>query len=319
MTRIRINLCLAILALFTFSTCEKDTNSDTDDGRYVEDLFDDFDITTAVQFGQATTLGGNEKDLFMDIYEPAGDELAERPVIILAFGGGFVFGERGDLDFLCRTYTRKGYVTATIDYRLIDGFVTDSTGVAEAVLMAVSDMRAAVRFFREDAATANNYRIDPDRIFVGGISAGALTAMHTAALDADDDIPGFLEPLLEKHGGFTGNSSTNTEYSSSVQGVLSFSGALFRTQWIDSKTPPVYFVHEELDEVVPCGYGDSIAFFFESFIYGACAMTVAAEAAGVPYEFYFLPGSDAHVGYFDQTNTSPIIEGSAAFLKDLIE
>ena len=47
-----------------------------------------------------------------------------------------------------------GYVTASIEYRL-GMFPIDSVNAIKAVLRATQDMKAAVRWFRQDAAGAN--------------------------------------------------------------------------------------------------------------------------------------------------------------------
>ena len=46
----------------------------------------------------------------------------------------------------------------------------------DVVTKAVADFTAVVRHFKEDADTDNLYNVDPDLIFVGGISAGAIAA-----------------------------------------------------------------------------------------------------------------------------------------------
>lgn len=55
----------------------------------------------------------------LEFYEPTGDATARWPLIIFAFGGSFVSGQRQDLDDLFRTYALRGYATATIEYRLV--------------------------------------------------------------------------------------------------------------------------------------------------------------------------------------------------------
>ena len=80
----------------------------------------------------------------MDIYQPTGDNVTHRPLVILAHGGSFVNGTRSSdypITALCADLAHKGYVTVSIDYRLIDNpgmlLVADSTIVE--VLEAVSD------------------------------------------------------------------------------------------------------------------------------------------------------------------------------------
>ena len=58
--------------------------------------------------------------LYLDVYEPVSDIATERPAIVLAFGGGFISGTRGDIQFLCERFVKKGYVVVSIDYGLHD-------------------------------------------------------------------------------------------------------------------------------------------------------------------------------------------------------
>ncbi len=93
---------------------------------------------------------------------------------------------------LCENYVQKGYVAATIDYRLFPNEQLgnpDSLELIDANIKAVGDMKAAIRYFRQSVDEGNPYRIDPGFIVVGGYSAGAFTALHLSYLNEDDDIP----------------------------------------------------------------------------------------------------------------------------------
>ncbi|PIZ56114.1 MAG: carboxylesterase, partial [Candidatus Tagabacteria bacterium CG_4_10_14_0_2_um_filter_40_13] len=50
-------------------------------------------------------------------------------------------------------------------------------------------MKAAVRYFRKDAATANLYKVDPNVAFIGGISAGSFIGIYYSYLDQPSEIP----------------------------------------------------------------------------------------------------------------------------------
>ena len=174
-----------------------------DDIRYRTDVFTEVESTLGLSYGSGTTIAGNSQELFLDVYQPVGDVQEIRPVIILAFGGSFISGERGDLAGLCESYARRGFVAVSIDYRLYDlpliPFPT-SDEMRDVVVRSISDFKAAIRFMREDAATSNTFRIDPNMIFVGGVSAGAIAAAHTAVLDETDDIDADLsaQPFIEQ-------------------------------------------------------------------------------------------------------------------------
>ena len=170
----------------------------------------------------------------MDIYQPTGDALARRPVIIFAHQGGFVTGLRTDAYMVdvCTQFARLGYVTASIDYRLLDfgtilGGGFDTVNIAKSAIRGMQDLRAAVRFFRKDAATTNTYRVNPSYIVVGGSSAGGFAALEVGYLDKASEVPAYVG--LAALGGIEG-ASGNPGYSSLPLAVLNLSGATEQPQ-----------------------------------------------------------------------------------------
>lgn len=275
------------------------------------------DSTIDVQYGQATTLGGVEQDLLMDVYEPTGDTIAQRPLVILAHGGSFVRGTRKELGPLCEVFAAAGYVCATISYRLQDVETADSTEFAEELIMSMNDMKAAVRFFRQDAATTNTFRINPEQIYVGGTSAGAIMAVNMAYMAEDDEIPAYLQEHIDNNGGFEGNSNDITDFTSEVQGVVSYSGSILRLSWMDAGDPPYVAIHEELDPVVLCGLSKLDTAATPYFIRGACDMEARAEEVGISNNTVIFEGSMGHVEYFFNANQLAVVFATAGFLEDL--
>lgn len=317
MQRSLLLICLLITILTNLSWSQ--TPHPTCDGtRYLDEVFTNVDTTLNVAFGVHGT-----DTLYMDVYEPQGDVATARPVLILAFGGAFILGQREDMAPLCHYYAQRGFVTATIDYRLFQGpFIPfpDSVVFADVVMKAVSDMKASVRYFREDAATVNQYKIDPSIIFVGGGSAGAITALHTAYMDAGDNIPAHIQTAINNNGGWQGNSSANLQYSSAVNGVLNFSGALGSASWMDAGDVPVFSVHDDADGIVPYGQGyGTIANMPVSYVEGSRIITDTANALGIPNELITIPNSGGHVSYVnDPVWQDSIFTSSCVFLHEIV-
>lgn len=244
----------------------------------------------------ATTRGylNETVTLRADIYQLQDDTTTNRPVILLAHGGAFVLGTKAEMADLCRSFAQLGYVCASIEYRLYPFLILgmpDSARIAEIAFNATSDMRAAVRYFKADADHADQYRIDPGTIIVGGLSAGAIMAVHTGFLHEDDEVSAAFQALLDIKGGVEGDTgdSTNQSYNSRVAGVMNLSGAIFDLDWISPSDPPVMSMHGSADDVVPYGPGREGA-FGRVFMYGSSALHERAVERGVESYFVGVPG-----------------------------
>ena len=255
------------------------TPIDTTGGRFYRPIFAAVMVTSGVAYGSATTAFGTTQTLLMDIYQPTGDAATERPVIIFAHQGGFFTGSRSEqyMVDVCTRLARLGYVTASIDYRL--GFASfDTTAVSKAALRSMQDMRAAVRFFRQDAATGNGYRASPSRIVVGGASAGAFMALEVGYLDKVSEVPGDVD--ISTMGGIEGVSG-NPGYSSLPLAVLNLSGATNPPGIIEAGNAPLYSAHGTADRVVPYLKGRTNA-GPPKYVFGSGVLNPYASSVGVP-------------------------------------
>jgi acetyl esterase/lipase len=99
------------MALLTgFSNAQ---NPGCDGNRYINDVFQTVKKTT-VTYAPSLSHTGVPMTLQMDVYEPEGDQIAARPVIIFEHGGSFIFGDRSMMQPWCELMAKKGYVTASI-------------------------------------------------------------------------------------------------------------------------------------------------------------------------------------------------------------
>lgn len=266
------------------------------DGRYYNQIFSS--NTTTVIYGNAVLYNGVDTNLRVDIYQPTGDTLSKRPLLIFAFGGSFVSGlrESPDLITLCTYFSQRGYVCASIDYRLgYYGSGTD-TNLFEAMIRGIQDMKGAVRFFYKDAYTANQFRIDTSQIFIGGVSAGAFIALNYAYWNFTSfsrPVPGFVVSALDSVGGIEGNSG-NPGYSENVKGVIDLCGGLADTIWITSRTPLLVGMHGTADNTVACSYDSLTALTnTKSMLFGGCDIKERlSNLPGIPDTFYLFQGAD---------------------------
>lgn len=261
----KIQLLFSLVILLTnCGSSDNETNSsetstkitltnDAEPKRYFEEIFNEVNITTHI-YGKNTTQGGKEISLQLDVYQPTGDTLAQRPLIIFIHGGGFRMNNRTTIQSLgfLQKLAKSGFVVASIDYRLIDTPENSST-LPIAILNAVEDTRAAIRFFKKDHATTNLFKINPNRIILGGYSAGAVTTLHTVFLNTTEKINTYLPTFtnyVTQNGGIAGQTG-NLGYDSEVFGIFNVAGGVITENIMNASINFQYHLHGTEDTVVP--------------------------------------------------------------------
>lgn len=126
-------------------------------------------------------------ELTMDIYRPIiTNDTIHRPLLLLIHGGAFFNGDKKASGYKewGRYFASRGYIVANINYRI--GFLPIwSTQVDRAGYRAVQDAYAAMCYLLRHP---EHYPIDPNYLFVGGSSAGGITALNLAFM-RDEDRP----------------------------------------------------------------------------------------------------------------------------------
>lgn len=264
------------------------------------DMRVDTQIDRGIHYAFANGDAG-EEILRFDHYFPIGNT-ADLPLIVIAHGGAFVGGAKTDLDELATDLVGRGFAVAAIDYRLIQNANISADDLAIGAARATHDLFGAVRFLR---ANSDQFLIDPDRIFVGGVSAGGVMASVAATLDANDTVSNSaLADFLAANGGVFGEVGENDATSSAISGALSVAGAVLDLGTIDSNDAPVFMAHFELDSVVPCETGSEGALGTGLIVSGSCAMQPRLNGAGVPNDLFLVAGQDGHTNFSrDQINT----------------
>jgi len=204
-----------------------------------------------------------DRALLLDLYVPKGLS-SPVPGLIFIHGGGWAGGDRKDYRYYAVRYAKRGYVVASISYRL----------VKEATFPAcIQDAKCAVRWMRANAKT---YHVDPKRIAaIGGSAGGHLSMMLGYSANV---------PELEGDGG-------HAETSSAVQAVVNLYGPVDLTvpvarkhptvlaffggktydearahyelaspiTHLDKADPPTLILHGTIDELVPIEQADTLA------------------------------------------------------------
>ncbi len=319
-----LNIILLSSSIFAQSLCTPQ--------RYVNEIFTEQVTSNAAIFAtvdaviyppyinEATTYS---RDLYFDLYEPQGDVLTKRPLIIMAFGGAFLAGGKDfqqQLIDYCSLMARKGYVVASIDYRLGFNVLNGDTAI-RAVYKGAQDFKAAIRYFKENAAL---YGIDPDLIIGGGNSAGAINAMHAAYLDdVDRTMTSILEPTFFQDNIFVDwpdlgclDCSGNTfNHPSKPMAIVNLWGAVGDVAWIQNTEAPLISFHGLDDTVVS---PNTASPFGVSAIFPAMSGSVvihdyATNTIGLESELHTYPGV-GHEVWDDNTRKQEIFDLSSDFL-----
>ena len=285
-------------------------------GRYAQEMFSNVTTTSDIVYGANLNFSGSTKTLKLDFYEPTGDVEPLRPLIIWVHGGSFLGGSKtdGDMVSLSNKFAKMGYACASIDYRT-GFFPIDSANSVKAVLRAVHDLKAAVRYFYKDRADGTNtYKIDTNNIFIGGSSAGAITALHYAYLDRTCELADYLgQTYLDQQGGTEGISG-NPCYGTEVKGVINLCGALARYKWLEAGDVPFVSLHGTNDGTV--GYNRQIVNPGVPLMYldGSRMLYERASQIGVQNPFYTFYGA----GHVPHASSAQYMDTTVNFVRDFL-
>jgi acetyl esterase/lipase len=272
MRRVSVSVVIASLVAVLAAACGPlDTPTGTAPLRYRDAVFSAVTTTSDITYGSAVDQNNQTVTLKLDMYQPTGDTVTSRPAIVWVHGGGFSAGDKTSPELVdeATQFSLEGYVNVSINYRLSP---TSCVGTVTAqciigIVQALQDAQTAVRFLREQAAT---YGIDPNRIAIGGSSAGAITALNVGY--------GSQNPGPGDHQGF----------SSAVRAAQSLSGAAIPSSAIGAGDAPALLLHGTADPIVP---------------YSLAQDTVSkAQAAGLVAVLVSFTG-DGHVPYAKNRTT----------------
>lgn len=259
-----------------------------------------------------------KRELQLDLYMPkqlaTGKTSKPAPGVILVHCGGWLSGYRTHLTPLAIELAKAGYVTATITYRLAPEAQYPA---------AVYDVKAAIRWLRSHAA---EYQVDPERIAVGGSSAGgqiaSLTGMtnHLARFDpqakespASKTVSSAVQLILNIDGLSDFTSAEARKYEDVPGKGRSAAGAWFggsyaekRDLWHDAS--PTYYVGESSPPVLFLNSAQ------ERFHVGRDEMVAKLNIYGIPSKVVTLPNTPHTFWLYE-----PWIKPAAAVVIDFLD
>lgn len=307
---------LQILTCFLFYT-QLTAQYCTNDARYSEkDFFNSSQISsiTDLKYGSAVNKEGALQELHLDIHYPniTADSSPLRPFIMLIHGGGFQSGEKESMTYECQELAKRGYVTATMEYRL--GSATDD--ILEQVLRiyrADQDAQAAMRWIVDNAST---YAIDTSWMFVGGVSAGSVMS-HNIIYTQQADWNSFF-PLASTQLGNLYTSGNALSHTFSVKGLYNNCGSAIGPSVKTDEMLPTISFHKVHDNVVDVDTSST------SNSYGSRTMHNWLNDENVCSELtldtnYYSPSSalESHCPFFDLAGIKMRVNRASCFFKSI--
>ncbi len=238
------------------------------------DIPDDIEEIKNIEYKNA---GG--KSLQLDIYRLNKRDKAV-PLLVFIHGGGWKGGQRSDYLVYLIPYAQKGYVTATVSYRLL------ADGPYPACAEDITD---AIQWFFDHG---EEYGYDPDRIAVIGGSAGAHLAMLAAygwnkqSVKTDSLLISESQRRIKAVVDIYGPADLTTEYARNHSLVTSFLAKSYDefpeiyeeaspVHYLDRNDPPTLILQGTSDELVPVSQ--------------SVMLKERLDSLGVPAELYCLP------------------------------
>ncbi len=222
----------------------------------------------------------NGKSLKLDIYRPK-NVIKPLPLLVFIHGGSWSHGKRSDYLVYLMSFAKKGYMTATVSYRLLQ----DGPYPA-----CAEDINDAVQWFYKNG---EKYGYDADRIALIGGSAGAHLALLAAyewrkpGLATDTAFMRSNRHRIRAVVDIYGPIDLTTEYARNqplVNHLIAHSyketPELYREaspiQYLDKKDPPTMILHGTSDDLVPISQSDYLK--------------AKLDSLGVPNVYYRVPG-----------------------------
>ena len=288
----------------------------TQDIRFIDEIFDEVSVTEDLVYGNAPDLpflfitenNTVDIDLHMDVYQPVGDTMNDRPVIIFAHSGAFFSGNKevDDIVLLSQEAARRGYVAIAMEYRLGLNILSASSG-ERAVYRGVQDASALIRYLREFHDELN---IDPNHIFFWGSSAGSFIGLHLSYIEDSERPESTFEGTFSPDLGCIDCQGNDYSHSNKPNALIATWGAIGNLDYIDEyENVPTALFHGTLDIVVPYdeGYPFTLNITLPQ-VYGSSKISEKMTDLGInhlltieqnqPHEYYgatngnFLFGSD---------------------------
>lgn len=211
----------------------------------------------------------------LDILRPKEPAKGKRPGVLVIHGGGWIRGTKeSQLATMCLTYVRRGFVCASVEYRLAKAATAPA---------AVTDVLKAAQWFRKNA---KKYGVDPGRLVVSGGSAGGHLTLMVAMTPGSAKLgpPAHVRAAVNFYGitevadvlGPPNLRDWAVEWVPESPGRLRLAGLVSPLTYVRKNLPPILTIHGDADPTVPYEQG--------------VRLTKALRDAGAQAELVSVPG-----------------------------
>jgi acetyl esterase/lipase len=233
----------------------------------------------------------------LDILQPKAPSKAKRPGALVIHGGGWVNGTKESQIPTCLRYVEKGFVCATVEYRLAK---------AAKAPAAVEDVLRAEQWFEKNA---KKYNVDKKRIVVTGGSAGGHLSLMVGMTPKSAKLgpPSHVRAVVNFYGitdvGDQLGGPNMREYAVTwvpeQEGRLKLAARVSPMTYVRRGLPPILTLHGDADQTVPYEHG--------------VKLTKALRDAGATAEMVTVPGG--RHGFTKEVNDRVYEENIWPFLK----
>lgn len=219
------------------------------------------------------------KSLQIDFYRPKNVK-EDLPLLVFVHGGGWKGGKRSDYLVYLVAFAKKGYMTATVSYRLKNDSIYPA---------CVEDVSDAVEWLFDNS---EKFGYNPDKIALIGGSAGAHLSLLAAygwkdarsqiKTSTNDSAKHRIKAVVDIYGPV----DLTTDYAQSQGLVTGFIGHSYEEkpelyleaspiQYLNKNCPPTLILHGTSDNLVPYDQSDTLK--------------ARLDRLGVPCEYYQFP------------------------------
>lgn len=282
------------LFVLLFGTIPYVSATDCYDGRYKEKVFEEIDFIDNMVYATKPRSDGRMVNLGIDVYLPHDDAETSRPAIMLAHGGGFIDlldQKSPDIVKLAKEMAERGYVVFSVDYREEPTFLSlfSEENMVKAVGRALIDIRDATCFLMDTTLNYGNpFGVDPEKVFVGGVSAGAVSFLQAVFLDSLAWLPQQYQDWILEVEPNTQELLNNKYCGANVIGIINVSGAVLDTSWIKAykadEYPAMMHVHGTRDPIVPYNIAHPFGIQVLPELMGSYPIDIRAQELGIRSE-----------------------------------